>query len=86
MVPMLQKELDSFKDGVWNCHRIRAQKDTFLPDGVPNHMYAFPTEYGLEESGMSNFFNALFCFFSHCILRLLATVVDIVNYNTCYNI
>ena len=50
MIPMLQKELDSFKDGVWNCHRIRAQKDTLLPDGVPNH------EYGLEESGMSNFF------------------------------
>ena len=56
MIPMLQKELNSFKDGVWNCHRIRAQKDTLLPDGVPNHLYAFPTEYGLEESGMSNFF------------------------------
>ena len=67
MIPMLQKELDSFKDGVWNCHRIRAQKDTLLPDG-------HPTEYGLEESGIS--FNALFCFFLHCILRVLTTVVD----------
>ena len=74
MIPMLQKELDSFKDGVWNCHRICTQKDTLLPDGVPNHMYAFPAEYGLEESGIS--FNALFCFFLHCILRVLTTVVD----------
>jgi hypothetical protein len=50
-VPLLQKELDVFKDNVWNTHRIRHQKDTYLPDGVPNHVYAFPEEYGLEECG-----------------------------------
>ena len=36
MIPMLQKELDTFKDEVWNSHRILAQKDTLLPDGVSN--------------------------------------------------
>ena len=41
-VPLLQKELDVFKDTVWNTHRIRHQKDTYLPDGVPNHVYEFP--------------------------------------------
>ncbi|CAB4023493.1 Hypothetical predicted protein [Paramuricea clavata] len=34
MIPVLQKQLDSFKDTVWNCHRIRTQKETLLPDGV----------------------------------------------------
>ena len=50
-VPLLQKELDVFKDTVWNTHRIRHQKDRYLPDGVPNHVYEFPEEYGLEECG-----------------------------------
>ena len=50
-VPLLQKELDVFKDTVWNTHRIRHQKDTYLLDGVPNHVYEFPEEYGLEECG-----------------------------------
>lgn len=48
-IPLLQMELDNFKETVWNTHRIRKQKDTYLPDGVPNHIYAFPEEYGLEE-------------------------------------
>ena len=51
MVPVVQRELDTFKEMVWNSHRIRAQKDTVLPDGVPNHIYSFPQKYGLEECG-----------------------------------
>ena len=33
-------------------HRIRAQKDTALPDGVTDHIYSFPDMYGLEDCGM----------------------------------
>lgn len=51
MIPLLQKELDVFKDTIWNTHRIRCQKDTVLPDGVPNHIHAFPEVYGLDECG-----------------------------------
>ena len=51
MIPLLQKELDEFKDTVWNTHRIRYQKETLLPDGIPDHMYSFPERYGLEECG-----------------------------------
>ena len=51
MIPLIQRELDEFKDTVWNSHRIRFQKDTFMPDGVPNHVYDFPSRYGLEECG-----------------------------------
>ena len=51
LIPVMQKELDTFKDTVWNSHRIRAQKDTQLPYGVPNHVQSFPEEYGLEECG-----------------------------------
>ncbi|XP_067048999.1 uncharacterized protein [Acropora muricata] len=35
MVPLIQKELDIFRETVWNSHRIRAQRDTALPYGVP---------------------------------------------------
>ena len=51
MIPVMQKELDTFKEAIWNTHRIRSQKDTYLPCGIPNHIYAFPEEYGLEECG-----------------------------------
>lgn len=52
MVPLFQNEADIFVE-MWNTHRIRAQKQTLLPDGVPNHIYAFPEEYGLHECGKS---------------------------------
>lgn len=51
MIPVMQRELDIFKDSIWNSHRIRAQKDTSLPVGIPNHIHAFPEEYELEECG-----------------------------------
>jgi hypothetical protein len=54
MIPVVEKEVNDFKDVVWNTHRIRAQKDTYLPNGVPNHMYSFPEKYGLQECGMSS--------------------------------
>ena len=53
MVPIIQKEIDAFVDAVWNNHCIWAQKDTFLPAGVPNHIYSFPDQYGLEKCGMA---------------------------------
>ena len=49
MVPLLQKELDVFRETVWNTHRIRAQKDTVLPDGIPDHIYNFPEQYNLKD-------------------------------------
>jgi len=51
MVPLVQKELDVFRETVWNTHRIRAQKDTNLPVGIPNHIHNFPDQYGLEQCG-----------------------------------
>ncbi len=50
-IPVIQRELDKFKDTVWNSHRIREQKDTNLPAGVPNHIYQFPGNYELEDCG-----------------------------------
>ena len=52
MIPLIQKDLDVFRESVWNTHRIGAQKDTNLPDVIPNHMYSFPEKYGLEECGL----------------------------------
>ena len=51
MISMIQRELDEFKDIVWNPHRIRKQKETYMPDGIPNHIYAFPEEYGMKDCG-----------------------------------
>ena len=47
----MQKEINTFIEVVWNTHRIRQQAETYLPDGVPNHIYEFPGKYGLEECG-----------------------------------
>ena len=51
MIPLIQRELDTFINCIWNTHRIRKQRNTALPDGVPNHIYSFPEEYGLQECG-----------------------------------
>jgi hypothetical protein len=37
---------------IWNSHRIREQKETGLPAGVPNHIYGFPNNYQLEDCGV----------------------------------
>ena len=71
MVPVVQRELDTFKEMVWNSHRIRAQKDTVLPDGVPNHIYNFPQKYGLEECG--NIISLRSCL--HCFRILVFKVI-----------
>ena len=56
MIPIIQREVDIFKDHIWNRHRIRAQKDTQLLNGVPNHIYDFPEKYGLQIKGNVIFF------------------------------
>ena len=50
LIPLLQKELNTFKDTIWNKHRIRQQKDTVLSNGVPSHINAFPEQYGFADS------------------------------------
>lgn len=34
IIPLLQKELDTFIGTLWNTHRIQQQKDTVLPHGL----------------------------------------------------
>ena len=51
MIPLMQKELDIFKDTIWNAHRIHKRKDAELPAGIPDHIYSFPQEYDMEECG-----------------------------------
>ncbi|XP_066920717.1 uncharacterized protein [Clytia hemisphaerica] len=51
MIPLIQRELDEFKDLVWNTHRIRKQRGCYLPDGIPNHIYSFPEKYDMEKCG-----------------------------------
>lgn len=50
-IPLLQKEIDTFREVVWNSHRIRSQRDAQLPKGVPNHVYSFPESYDAVECG-----------------------------------
>lgn len=51
MIPFMQRELDEFRETIWNNHRIRAQKDTLMADGVPNHIFEFPEKYGMKKQG-----------------------------------
>ena len=49
MAPLIQREVDIFKDNFWNIHRIRDQKGVYFPSGVPNHIYNFPEENNLWQ-------------------------------------
>ena len=51
-IPVIGKEMDVFRETIWNSHRVRSQKEAQMPKGIPNHLYAFPEEYGVEECGM----------------------------------
>lgn len=46
-MPILQRELEEIKED-WNQHKIRLQKKTDRPNGVPNDLYDFPEEKGLK--------------------------------------
>jgi hypothetical protein len=48
---VVQKELDKFKDVNWNETRGRKQKEKRLPQGIPNHLYAFPEEHDGRDCG-----------------------------------
>ncbi len=45
-MPVVQRELDIFRETVWNSHPGRKQTKKELPYGVPDHIYHFPEEYG----------------------------------------
>ncbi len=51
-IPVIQKEMNIFRETIWNSHRVRSQKEAQMPKGIPNHLYSFPESYGAEECGM----------------------------------
>ena len=65
MIPIIQRDVDIFKDYIWNSHWIRAQKETQLPSGASNDIYDFPEEYVIQNKG-----NIIFmkkgCLFIEC--------------------
>ena len=52
-IPVIQKEMNIFRETVWNSHRVRSQKDTAVPTGIPYHLYSFPGQYNAGECGMA---------------------------------
>ena len=52
-IPFIQKEMNIFRETVWNSHRVRSQKDAAVPKGIPNHLYSFPGQYNADECGMA---------------------------------
>ena len=51
-IPVIQREMDNFREKIWNSHMTRKQKDAQLPKEVPNNVYYFPENYGAEDCGM----------------------------------
>ncbi|XP_073252070.1 uncharacterized protein [Porites lutea] len=51
-IPVIQKEMNIFRETVWNSHRVRSQKDAAVPKGIPNHLYSFPGQYNADECGL----------------------------------
>ncbi len=50
-IPIVGKELEMFRETIWNSHRVRCQKDAQVPKGIPKHLYAFPEQYQAEQCG-----------------------------------
>ena len=48
MIPLMQREILVFVD-LWNSNCIRKEKGVALLEGIPNHIYDFPEDYGLEN-------------------------------------
>ena len=48
-VPVVQRELDIFRETIRNSHPGRKQARKELPCGVPDHIYHFLEEYGGER-------------------------------------
>ena len=50
-IPVVQRELDEFRNIVWNHNRGRKQVNKLLPTGVPSHISNNPEYYGGKECG-----------------------------------
>lgn len=50
-IPVIEKEMNTFRETVWNSHRVRCQKEAQMPKGVPDHVYSFPEVYEAEQCG-----------------------------------
>ena len=50
-LPVIEKEMETFRSSVWNSHRVRKQKDAQLPKGIPDHLYCFPEKYDSQQCG-----------------------------------
>lgn len=44
-IPIVQREIDLFVE-LWNNSRGRLQRDTLMPDSIPNVIHNCPEEYG----------------------------------------
>ncbi len=51
-IPIVQREIDLFVE-LWNNSRGRLQRNTLMPDGIPNVIHNCPEEYGIEDIGWS---------------------------------
>ena len=49
-VPIVQREIDLFVE-LWNNSRNRLQRNTLMPDGIPNVIHSCPEECGMEDNG-----------------------------------
>ena len=49
-IPILQRECDTFSR-YWNSHRIRFQRTSEIPAGIPNVLFACPEREGYEVQG-----------------------------------
>ena len=50
-LPIIQRECDKFVD-LWNAHRIRSQNNLELRNGIPDHMFSSPEQYGGTQNGI----------------------------------
>lgn len=56
LVPVLERELQAFKE-LWNTHTIRYNRRIEAPHGIPNDLYAMPSESGYFQELLVNYYH-----------------------------
>ncbi|XP_074635510.1 uncharacterized protein LOC141893927 [Acropora palmata] len=51
-LPVIQKEMETFRETVWNAHSVRSQREAQMPKGIPYHLYSFPEHYSADKFGL----------------------------------
>lgn len=80
LVPVLGRELQDLMK-LWNTHTVRYNRRTLGPHGIPNDLYAMPSESGYKQYTYHRYcINNTFCVFIGVTDQLCTLNVEVWEY------